>query len=82
MSDQLLDETFLKKTLEKFINDNFGERCPEYCSGCIVCECWRGFDFIFGDIIDCNNKYLFCRMLNDIIGNSNQAPNKEETNHG
>lgn len=32
------------KILKKWMERNYGKRCPEYWRGCIVCEKWKLFD--------------------------------------
>ncbi len=29
-----------------YIKRYFGDRCPEYCFGCISCDCWRVRDIL------------------------------------
>lgn len=45
---ETIDETELEfkeqdKILKKWVERNYGKKCPEYCKGCILCEKWKLF---------------------------------------
>ena len=42
----------LKKELKNWITRNYGKRCPDYCSGCVICDMWKHFDELFETIDD------------------------------
>jgi len=33
--------------MRKWVEDNWGERCPEYQEGCAICEAWKAYDYLF-----------------------------------
>ena len=39
----------LRSRMEQWIALQFGERCPDVCEHCPICEAWRAFDLLFRD---------------------------------
>jgi len=37
----------MKKNMFRWMLDNWGERCPDYCKGCALCKAWKCFDYLF-----------------------------------
>ncbi|MBS3057313.1 MAG: hypothetical protein J4415_01655 [Candidatus Diapherotrites archaeon] len=44
--DKCFDEAMHEQWLEERIRKLFGKRCPDYYSGCLVCEAWSIYDTI------------------------------------
>jgi len=47
-----------RKFFKKFILRNYGERCPDYCSDCVVCKIWqvyKDFESLTDNLIDLEN---------------------------
>jgi hypothetical protein len=40
----------LRKQAEDWILDYYGERCEDFHLGCLVCQVWRAWDDLFGEL--------------------------------
>jgi len=33
-----------QKFFQKYLLKNFGKKCPDYCSDCVMCRVWRTYE--------------------------------------
>jgi len=38
----------MKKQVENWMKEYWGNRCPDYEPSCSLCKAWRCFDYLFG----------------------------------